>query len=284
MKISVPYFVLPIPDKKLDFMNPLALTVTITNNTSNTIRAAYDTLIPELIDPNGQRMQLQRIKEPSLDTRNFCSLVEPGAAILFSGAVLAWKNNKLQLYGEAGNGYKWYFDGIKPGRYQLRFTYYSPGGEISCYDLETDTFRRVEGVGSGRGATSFIPIRIVQPISKDPIKNEGKITVKQVKLIDPPAQSSDFMKILKNLFQGWEFNTAQISGRFEVVENNPYYIPDPNFPDEAIQVGAKFQLNYLYQIAEDGAYSSFHNNLNNLHWIQRADGVTTPSKGLPIAL
>ncbi|WP_341731469.1 hypothetical protein [Microcoleus sp. EPA2] len=104
---------------------------------------------------------------------------------------------------------------------------------------------------------------------KDPIKAEGKITVKQVKLLDPPAQSSDFIKNLKTLFQGWEFNTVQIDGRFEVLENNPYYTPEANFPDEATHVGAKFQLNYLYQIAENGVSSSFHNNINNLHWIQR---------------
>jgi hypothetical protein len=104
---------------------------------------------------------------------------------------------------------------------------------------------------------------------KDPINAEGKITVKQVKLLDPPAQSSDFLRTLQTLFQGWEFNPVSIDGRFEIVENQPYYISEPNFPDEAIQVGAKFELNYLYQIAENGVSSSFHNNLNNLHWIQR---------------
>ncbi len=201
MKISVPYFVLPIPDKKLDFMNPLAITVTIANNTSNTIRAAYDTLIPEIVDPNGQTMQLQRVKKPSLDTKNLCSLVEPGAAILFSGAELAWKNNKLQLSGDAGNGYKWYFDDIKPGTYQIRFTYYSPGGEVSCYDLETDTSRRVEGIGSGRGATSFIPIRIVKPISID--SNTVEIDSILFKIIMPervltiPQNKTDAIKPIK---------------------------------------------------------------------------------------
>ena len=58
---------------------------------------------------------------------------------------------------------------------------------------------------------------------KDPVNAEGKITVKQVKLLDPPAQSSDFLRTLQTLFQGWEFNPVSIDGRFEIVENQPYY-------------------------------------------------------------
>ncbi len=169
MKISFPYFVLPIPDKELNMSSPLPLAVNLTNTTPNQIRAAYDNLTPELIGPDGQALQLQRIREPSLNYKaTLCAeLPKPGTGILFRSPALGWKNNKLQLYGDAGLGYRWYFDKIKPGTYQLRFTYYSRGGEVSCYDLQTQEFRKIEGLGSARGSTSFVPIRIVQPVSID---------------------------------------------------------------------------------------------------------------------
>ena len=169
MKISLPYFVLPIPDKELNMSSPLPLAVNLTNTTPNQIRAAYDNLNPELIGPDGQALQLQRTREPRLNYKaTLCAeLPKPGTGILLSSTTLGWKNNKLQIYGDAGLGYRWYFDNIKPGTYQLRFTYSSPGGEVSCYDLQTQEFRKVEGLGSARGSTSFVPIRIVQPVSID---------------------------------------------------------------------------------------------------------------------
>ncbi|WP_377477916.1 MAG: hypothetical protein P2A85_05170 [Microcoleus anatoxicus] len=79
--------------------------------------------------------------------------------------------------------------------------------------------------------------------SSDPISYkyrdqfEGKITVKEVKLLNPPAQSSDFMRTLQTLFPGWEFNPVSIDGRFQIVEYQPHYLSEPNFPDETYAVG-----------------------------------------------
>ena len=165
MKISVPYFVLPIPEKKLDISSPLSFLVSISNNTQNSIRAEDDTLTPELVGQNGQALPLQRARERLSNIRKLCGLVERGTTRLFRSGVLAWNNNKLQLRGDAGLGYFWYFDELKPGAYQLRFIYYSPGGEVSCYDVETQKLMTVKGLGRGQGATNFIPIRVVQPVS-----------------------------------------------------------------------------------------------------------------------
>lgn len=165
MKISVPYFVLPIPEKKLDLSSPLFFIVSIANNTQNLIRAEDDTLTPEIIGQNGQAMPLQRARDRKSTIRKLCGLVERGTTRLFRSGVLAWNNNKLQLRGDAGLGYFWYFDELKPGAYQLRFIYYSPGGEVSCYDVETQKLMTVKGLGRGQGATNFIPIRVVQPVS-----------------------------------------------------------------------------------------------------------------------
>jgi len=165
MKISVPYFILPIPEKKLDLSSPLYFVVSIANNTQNFIRADNDTLIPELVGQDGRSLPLQRARDRQLNTRSLCGLVEPGTTKLFRSGVLTWNNNKLQLKGDAGLGYFWYFDELKPGEYQLRFIYDSPGGKVSCYDVETQKPMTVKGLRRGQGATNFIPIRVVQPVS-----------------------------------------------------------------------------------------------------------------------
>ncbi|WP_223300798.1 histidine kinase [Oscillatoria nigro-viridis] len=165
MNISVPYFILPIPEKKLDISSPLSFVVSIANNTQNFIRADNDTLIPELVGQDGRSLPLQISRDRQSKMRNLCWLVEPGTTRLFRSGGLAWNNNKLQLRGDAGLGYFWYFDELKPGEYQLRFIYDSPGGKVSCYDVETQKLMTVKGLGKGEGATNFIPIRVVQPVS-----------------------------------------------------------------------------------------------------------------------
>jgi hypothetical protein len=165
MNISVPYFILPIPEKKLDISSPLSFVVSIANNTQNFIRADNDTLIPELVGQDGRSLPLQKARDRQSNRRSLCGLVEPGTTKLFRSGVLTWNNNKLQLKGDAGLGYFWYFDELKPGEYQLRFIYHSPGGKVSCYDVEKQKPMTVKGLGRGQGATNFIPIRVVQPVS-----------------------------------------------------------------------------------------------------------------------
>lgn len=171
MEISGPYPALPIPKKGLGRIHS-GLAVEITNNTSTTIQAGWDNLSAELIGPDGQALQLQRLRSERSGTPTSCLLLEPQRpgsrrTVGFSPGELSWHNNKLQLKIAAGAGDVRYFDDLKPGTYQLRFIYYTPGGTTSCYDPDIKQVRTIEGLGAGRATTPFIPLRLVQPVAID---------------------------------------------------------------------------------------------------------------------
>lgn len=171
LEISGPYPALPIPKQGLDKIS-LGLGLEITNNTSTTIQAGWENLIPELVGPDGQPLQLQTATSERSGTPISCRLIQPPKpgyrqTVGFLPGKLSWMNNKLQLQVAAGFGDVRYFDDLKPGTYQLRFIYDSSGGTVSCYDSDIRQVRKVEGLGAGRAATPFVGIHLVQPVAID---------------------------------------------------------------------------------------------------------------------
>lgn len=167
VKELAPYLVLPIPQKAQERPSyPLALSIDLTNNTLTSIQAGFETLTPELTDPDGQVLLPQRARNELFGTwQSMCQLLKPGESLsLVPNIRLSWQNNLLQL---GGLGDFWYFNALEPGIYQLRFTYDSSGGTVSCLDQQTREVRTVEGLGTGRGVTNFVPLHIVQPVSID---------------------------------------------------------------------------------------------------------------------
>jgi len=171
VEISGPYSALPIPKQGLGSIS-LGLGLEITNNTSTTIQAGTENLTPELVGPDGQTLQLQTPTSERSETPISCRLLKPlrpgyRQTVGFLPGKLSWKNNKLQLQVAAGFGDERYFDDLKPGTYQLRFIYHSPGGTVSCYDSDIREVRKVEGLGAGQAVTPFVPLHLVQPVAID---------------------------------------------------------------------------------------------------------------------
>ncbi|VXD25186.1 exported hypothetical protein [Planktothrix serta PCC 8927] len=191
--------VLPIPTDKPtpDFSNSWFLNVNLTNNTPNPICPSYDTLLPELIAPDGQILQRQSVTNRGVGTGEYTrNLVNPGQRFgFFAQVALVWENNKLQLKIVSS---PWYFEDIKPGAYQLRFVYENSGEATSCSYRGEET--RVERTGIGRGGTNFLSLRIVEPVLIDGnvAQLDGmrfELIVPQRLLIIPPNQPDAYTPV-----------------------------------------------------------------------------------------
>ncbi len=169
MEIQVPYSVLSIPEKTLSLDTIVPVSILIVNNTQTPIQFGFESLVPELFDSHGQALQRQEVVDRDVRNRAaICSIVEPRSSRRFNSFIkLYWANNKLQLTGNNKPGSFWYFDALQTETYQLRFTYNSPGGEVSCLDPETQQIRRIEGLRAAQSATTFVPLQIVQPLLID---------------------------------------------------------------------------------------------------------------------
>lgn len=183
MEIMVPELVaLAIPENKPGANTIVRLRVLITNNTSSPVPFIYDTLIPEIVEPDGQTLSRRELIRRQFGTEKYgCRLVMPGkekAIVVSLDARLSWQDNLLQLEVlpsspdylqipiEADRS--WFFNALLPRTYQLRFTYNSPSGEDLCLDSARGQERRVEAMVTGRLSTPFVNLRLFQLIENNP--------------------------------------------------------------------------------------------------------------------
>ncbi|NER03224.1 MAG: hypothetical protein F6K17_11625 [Okeania sp. SIO3C4] len=138
---TLPETVLNLPEKKSGVETSVKIGIRITNNNNTDFYFNfYNTLIPELITSN-----LQRVQE--YYTSNFLKsrlvsdllLVVPGENItFFPHAKLLWKkNDQFKLKITAGDGGYWIFDNLKAGRYLLQLTYKNKSAQTTVYDRIT---------------------------------------------------------------------------------------------------------------------------------------------------
>ena len=166
MEITVPEIVLPIPTKQPRVLSHIAIRGLITTNPPIPLKFRESAgLLPELLAPDGQALQPQRVPFWPVEERQLCIARYTGAMSFTVFSTLAWNSNKLQLsLIESVGDSNWYFDDLKPGTYQLRFTYQNCGEEVSCLTLPvTREGRTAEEFEVGKCATQFVNLRLVQP-------------------------------------------------------------------------------------------------------------------------
>ncbi len=155
-----------IPENQPGANTPVQLGLRITNNTQTAIRfTRFDTLVPELVKPDGQTLQRDGGRNwTSMPTISDCPLVQPRETVnFFLDAKLTWRNNKLQLGGSDGFGGIWFMDNLKPGMYQTRIWYSSwTPGPMGMYEPKTQTLIPIENLWKGSAATPFVEVRLVQ--------------------------------------------------------------------------------------------------------------------------
>jgi hypothetical protein len=152
-----------------DNYNYVELGMKITNGTPNPLYfTGYTTLIPELLEPDGQIIEWGRasncVRGPSAS--DFL-LALPGESVTFFPiTVLFW----IEGYGASlsidyGDGSIWGSDTVKAGRYQFRFRYqkiFDPRGE-NIYRQQEIEQKLLEQVWFGRVDTPFVELHLVKP-------------------------------------------------------------------------------------------------------------------------
>ncbi len=154
----VPDRVWRIPVSEPGTKNPIKLGLHITNKTYKPMRfCRFDTLFPDMIGPNGKRLQLDGGRNASrLIRESDCPIVKSGESVTFYlDGTLTWQNNKLRLGGPDGFGGLWYFDGLKPGMYKIRFIYHSIQEMIQ---IDRPEKKILENIWTGQVATPLVKV------------------------------------------------------------------------------------------------------------------------------
>lgn len=165
----LPYFVLPIPEKRPGASTDIMVWAVLANNRQTPFPLTlFDSLAPELIGSNSHPLQPQRKRDRQSRTgEDDCWLLQPKERMNFGmEASLSWENRKLQLK-TSGLGYFWSFDNLAPSTYQLRLTYHSRCRVGRCYDSKTREVKTVEGSGTIQVATNCAKLHLVSHVLTD---------------------------------------------------------------------------------------------------------------------
>ena len=191
LKIYEPQLIgISIPDKQSGVNVPVKFTVSLTNNTKAPIPFIdQDTLIPEIIGSDGQALHRKEPINRKVGSREYRgTLVGVGDERFTSvDGRLSWQNNLLQLILHRATYLEspidldksWSFDTVRPGEYQLRFTYENPTGTTLYADpltfLQTRQETRIEVTGRGELATPFVNLRLLEPVgdNKNAVEVDG---------------------------------------------------------------------------------------------------------------
>jgi uncharacterized protein (TIGR03067 family) len=121
-------FEILIPDREWQIpengaRTAVKLALRITNQTNQPVRfTRFDTLFPQMIGADGKAPQGRRGRRETRPLKESDTpLVKPGHSATFDiDASLFWQGGKLRLGGSDGFGGIWWFEDLKPGRYQVR--------------------------------------------------------------------------------------------------------------------------------------------------------------------
>ncbi len=146
-----PETVLMLPARKVK--TPVKVGLRIANNTqTNFTFSFYNTLIPEIITPNWQRVDKyysSNILKAQLTSDLLLAMPEKSITF-FPYAQLFWRKDDLWTLKIAiGDGGSWYFDNLKAGRYWFRFAYKNLNAETRAYDENTQEIMSIENLWRG---------------------------------------------------------------------------------------------------------------------------------------
>jgi hypothetical protein len=162
----VPEPVLNIPENRAGATIPVRIGLKITNNTSTPIRfSRYNRVLIQLLRGDGQVIRGGQSFGgiPPIYESDF-PLARPGDSVtLFLDGKLFWDNNYLRLRFPDKYASWDFFCVLKPGTYQVRFTYYGEQTQGEYYDSETGKRSSVQGFWRGEVVTPFVQFRLVQP-------------------------------------------------------------------------------------------------------------------------
>ncbi|MEG4343208.1 hypothetical protein QUB70_07935 [Microcoleus sp. A003_D6] len=130
--------------------------------------SGYTTLIPELREPDGKIREWGRNSNILiLPSESDFILALPGESVtFFPYTILFWrKGNQAELTIDFGDGSIWVSGGLKPDKYQFRFSYQKnidPRSKI-IYSGEAIEQMLLEMVYFGRVETPFVELHLAKP-------------------------------------------------------------------------------------------------------------------------
>ncbi len=136
----------------------------ITNNTSRAIRfSLYASLIPKLVDPNGQEFSevyFRRIEVIPKES-DFPLLMPSESVTYFPRATLVRENeNQLTLKIEAGDGGFWLFEELQLGHYQIQFTYRNKTAIEEIWKSSEKSLKQLTNIWLGLVQTPYRLVRL----------------------------------------------------------------------------------------------------------------------------
>jgi hypothetical protein len=140
--------------------SPVKFGVRITNQASTPYRFDLPFVLPEMLNPHGERMQIslnknatRKVKEPDIP------VIMPGQSLEFLiDAKFNWYSEDcLRLVGNAIYGGIWIFWYLKPGKYQVRFTYKNQLAKKEMITLE-EGITEIDGFWTGNFMTPFVDL------------------------------------------------------------------------------------------------------------------------------
>jgi hypothetical protein len=160
-----------IPANQPDASTPLRLGIRMTNKTQKPIRfPQFDPVMVlgiDIIGEDGFTLKPKGARERLLVSpeQRVCRLAKPEQSLTYDvNAKLYWQNNRLVFGIPEG----WYYEGLKPGNYRIRFKYSITSITLpSCENLQTldqaALAKISEEFWSGLAVTPFVDIRVVEP-------------------------------------------------------------------------------------------------------------------------
>jgi len=165
MEIVQPELVLRIPENRLGVGISGTLNVRIIIKPPNRLAfREYSSVVPELVDPDGQVLQWQQVPDFGEEGRCVGGGLTNEAGDYAIINRLYWRNNKLTLgfVGVTMGSNLRLFENLKPGTYRLRFTYKSCGERLPCLNPPvTKESWGVKPLETGQCATEFVNLRLV---------------------------------------------------------------------------------------------------------------------------
>ncbi|MDF5725877.1 MAG: hypothetical protein PUP91_36615 [Rhizonema sp. PD37] len=146
---------------KYEEETPVQIGFRITNQASTPYRFELQRFLPELSDPHGRLMKINGVnRNTSTEAEESdIPLIIPGASVEFlMSAKISWySKNCFQLLGDAIYGGIWTFYNLKPGKYQVRFSYENqlPNRKILIPPRRTE----IDGFWIGKITTLFAQLR-----------------------------------------------------------------------------------------------------------------------------
>ena len=167
--LSNPVLSIPVKKANSNGYTSVELGIKITNATPSPLYfSGYTTLIPELLEPDGQMREWGRNSNILIgpSESNFL-LAMPGKSVTFFPYTILFgrRSNQSELAIESGDGSVWVSGELKPGKYQFRFSYqkiFYPRGEIIYRQQEIEQ-KLLEQVWFGRVDTPFVELHLVKP-------------------------------------------------------------------------------------------------------------------------